>query len=90
MAQLEREETDPDESVRGLETLRELERIIAFTDAVIAVAITLLILPLMDFAKSEADSGKDFFRKRVRARRLVTAFTCRSTPSTSTPSPRLI
>ena len=41
---------DPDESSSGLESLRESERIIAFTDAVVAVAITLLILPLMEFA----------------------------------------
>ena len=59
------EESDElDRSVRGLETLRESERIIAFTDAVIAVAITLLILPLMEFATGEANSGKEFFRKR--------------------------
>ena len=59
------EESDElDRSVRGLETLRESERIIAFTDAVIAVAITLLILPLMEFATGEADSNKEFFRNR--------------------------
>ena len=55
---------DPDESRSGLESLRESERIIAFTDAVVAVAITLLILPLMEFATGEADSGKEFFRRR--------------------------
>ena len=55
---------DPDESSSGLESLRESERIIAFTDAVVAVAITLLILPLMEFATGEADSGKEFFRRR--------------------------
>ena len=40
------EESDPDESSSGLGSLRESERIVAFTDAVVAVAITLLILPL--------------------------------------------
>ena len=46
MKRCEESSEDPDASSAGLESLRESERIIAFTDAVVAVAITLLILPL--------------------------------------------
>jgi len=46
----------------GLESLRESERLIAYTDAVVAIAQTLLILPLMDAAR-EVDSTREFFNK---------------------------
>jgi uncharacterized membrane protein len=59
------EESEDDASSAGLESLRESERIIAFTDAVVAVAITLLILPLMEFATGEAKNGKEFFRRKT-------------------------
>jgi uncharacterized membrane protein len=36
---------------------RSLERVTAFTDAAIAIALTLLVLPLVDLARGVSDSG---------------------------------
>mmetsp|Transcript_12019 Transcript_12019/g.18444 ORF Transcript_12019/g.18444 Transcript_12019/m.18444 type:complete len:254 (+) Transcript_12019:52-813(+) len=57
------EDEDQDQDERdGMEGLHEAERFIAFTDAVIAIAMTLLILPLMEATKDffvGEDGGED-------------------------------
>jgi uncharacterized membrane protein len=46
------------EGVRGAERSRELNRFLTFVDAVVAIAITLLVLPLVDVAgKARADGS---------------------------------
>lgn len=51
---------------RTVERSRDLERLITFVDAIVAVAITLLVLPLVDLA-SEIHSGHDSVRTLVTA-----------------------
>ena len=52
-----------------LTTERGFDRLVNFSDAVVAIAISLLILPVVDAVTEESESGVDFFSDN--SRRLV-------------------
>ncbi|WP_448221186.1 TMEM175 family protein [Gordonia iterans] len=46
---------EPEPSTRGLQTTEGLRRLVAFTDAVVAIALTLLVLSLTDLASDSPE-----------------------------------
>lgn len=68
----EEDETEEEKLVNIRDHLSDAERRIAFTDAVVAIAMTLLILPLMDSVVDAVDLGKfEWFQEN---RKLLSSF----------------
>src|SRR5690606_41668180 len=59
------------EQRRERRTERGLDRLVAFSDGVVAIAITLLVLPLLDVARSEEHTSELQSRENLVCRLLL-------------------